>query len=80
MAPKAKDYAWAHADFVDEVMYCKYCNKLIKGGGICKLKQHLAAIKGQVKSCEVPLDVIGQIRVDMQERFKKFEEGNARQR
>ena len=80
MAPKAKDPAWAHADVVDGVMYCKYCKKLIKGGGIYRLKQHLAAIKGQVKACEAPLDVIGQIRADMEEYFKKFEETKTRQR
>ena len=77
MAPKAKDPAWAHADVVDGVMYCK---KLIKGGGIYRLKQHLAAINGQVKAYEAPLDVIGQIRADMKEYFKKFEETKARQR
>ena len=54
MAPKAKDPAWAHADVVEGEMYCK---KLIKGGGIFRLKQHLASIKGQVKACEAPLDV-----------------------
>ena len=59
MAPKAKDLAWAHADVVEGEMYCKYCKKLIKGGGIFRLKQHLASIKGQVKACEAPLDVIG---------------------
>ena len=79
-APKAKDPTWAHAEVVDGVMYCKYCKKLIKGGGIYRLKQHLAAIKGQVKACEAPLDVIGQIRADMQEYFKKFEETKARQK
>ena len=80
MAPKEKDSAWAHADVVDRVMYCKYCKKLIKGGGIFRLKQHLATIKGQVKACQVPLDVIGQIRDDTQKQFKKFEESKARQR
>ena len=80
MAPKAKDLAWAHADVVDGVMYCKYCKKLIKGGGIYRLKQHLAAIKGQVKAFEAPLDVIGQIRADMQEYFKKFEINRGRSR
>ena len=49
-------------------------------GEFFRLKQHLAAIKGQVKACEDPLDVIGQIRADMQEQFKKFEESKARQR
>ena len=80
MAPKAKDTAWAHADVVDGVMYCKYCKKLIKGGGIYRLKQHLASIKGEVKACEAPLDVIGQIRADMQEYFKKFEINRGRSR
>ena len=80
MAPKAKDLAWAHADVVEGEMYCKHCKKLIKGGGIYTLKQHLATIKGQVKACEAPLDVIGQIRADRQENFKKFEESKARQK
>ena len=61
-------------------MYCKYCKKLIKGGGIFRLKQHLDAIKGQVKASETPLYVIKQIRADMQQQFKKFEEGKARKR
>ena len=65
MAPKARDPARVHADVVEGEIYCKYCKKLIKGGGIFRLKQHLVAIKGQVKACEAPLDVIGQIRVDM---------------
>ena len=34
MDPKAKASAWAHGDVVDGVIYCKYCKKLIKGGGI----------------------------------------------
>jgi hypothetical protein len=36
------------------------------GGGIRRLKEHLAGVKGQVKSCEAPLDVIGHIREEMQ--------------
>ena len=49
-------------------MYCKYCQKCIKGGGvgIRRLKEHLAGVRGQVKSCEAPLDVIGTIREGMQ--------------
>ena len=57
-----------------------YCKKLIKGGGIFRLEQHLDAIKGQVKACEAPLDVIGQIIANIQEQFKKFEEGKDRKR
>jgi hypothetical protein len=35
-------------------------------GGICRLKEHLAGVKGQVKSREAPLDVIGHIKEEMQ--------------
>ena len=72
MAPNAKDYAWAHADVVEGVMYCKYCKKLIMGGGIFRLRQHFAAIKGQVKACEAPLDVIGQTRVDSKNNLRSL--------
>jgi hypothetical protein len=37
-----------------------------QGGGIHRLKEHLVGVRGQVKSCEAPLDVIGPIREEMQ--------------
>lgn len=37
---------------------CKYCNKVILGGGISRLKQHLAGERGNIVPCEeVPEDV-----------------------
>ena len=47
MAPKTKDSAWAHCDVVDGKMICKFCEKCIGGGGILRLKQHLAGIEAK---------------------------------
>ena len=80
MAPKAKDPAWVHADVIEGLMYCKYCHKKIKGGGIFKLKQHLAGIRGQSTSCDAPLDVIGHIREEMLKVLQQFEEDKTRQK
>lgn len=42
---------------------CKYCHKIILGGGISRLKQHLAGERGNVAPCEeVPEDVKVQIQ------------------
>ena len=48
MAPRAKDAAWAYAEMVGDQMYCRFCKKKIKegGGGIHRLKLHLAGLKG----------------------------------
>ena len=56
---RSDDPAWAHARVVPEARnntICLYCNKLIKGGGITKLKYHLTGIRGQVESCKSALD------------------------
>ena len=78
MAPKAKDSAWAHADVVDGVMYCKYCKKLIKGGGIYRLKQHLAAIKGHVKLHYMLLDKLELICKNILRSLKRVRLGKER--
>jgi hypothetical protein len=84
MAPKAKDVAWVHAEVVDGNMCCKYCQKCIKGGGvgggIHRLKEHLAGIKGQVKSCEAPLEVIGHIREEMKKVLHDYQQDKAREK
>ena len=41
MAPKTKDVAWVHVEVIEGLMYYKYCQKCIKGGGIHRLKEHL---------------------------------------
>ena len=65
MASKAKDPAWVHVDVIEGLMYCKYCHKKISGGGIFRLKQHLAGIKGHITACDASLDVIGHIREEI---------------
>ncbi|XP_031266131.1 uncharacterized protein LOC116124550 [Pistacia vera] len=57
------DIAWAHVnEGVDEngkkILTCLYCGKIVKGGGIYRVKLHLAGIKGEVGKCpKVPFDV-----------------------
>uniref|UniRef100_A0A2N9EDY6 BED-type domain-containing protein n=1 Tax=Fagus sylvatica TaxID=28930 RepID=A0A2N9EDY6_FAGSY len=63
---RSDDPAWAHARVVPEARnntICLYCNKLIKGGGITRLKYHFAGIRGQVESCKsAPDDVKWQMK------------------
>ena len=80
MAPRAKDAAWAHVETVDGEVFCKYCNKHIRGGGIRRVKQHLAGRRGHILPCEAPNEVIGGIRADLLNQFKKIEEDKARQK
>ena len=79
MAPRAKDVAWAHVETVDGEVFCKYCNEHIRGEGIHRVKQHLVGIRGQVLPCEAPNEIIGGIKVDLLNQFKKFED-KARQK
>ena len=44
------------------------------------MKKHLAGIRGQVLPCEAPNKVIGEMRVDLLNQFKKFEEDKSRQK
>jgi hypothetical protein len=80
MAPKTKDVAWVHAEVIEGIMYCKYCQKCIKGGGIRRLKEHLVGVKGQVKSCEAPLDVTRHIREEMQKVLNDYQVRKAREK
>ncbi|KAF5465623.1 hypothetical protein F2P56_015608 [Juglans regia] len=56
LAPaRSEDPAWAHARVVPGARNnteCVYCNKLIRGGGITRLKYHLARIPGNVEACK----------------------------
>ncbi|MQL73241.1 hypothetical protein Taro_005585 [Colocasia esculenta] len=47
--PPSADPAWAHGIVVDMArrkVQCKYCNRVLSGG-VWRLKQHLAGIKGE---------------------------------
>ena len=71
LAPKGKDQAWIHADVIDGKLYCK---KWIKGGGINRLKQQLAVVRGNVAPWGADLELIGEIRLELQQQFDKLEE------
>ncbi|XP_010659190.2 uncharacterized protein LOC100241297 [Vitis vinifera] len=67
------DPAWEH---VSEERYangrkaliCLYCIKITKGGGIHRMKQHLARVKGDIGPCKsVPLDVRFRMENSLQE-------------
>ncbi|KAM1285408.1 hypothetical protein ACFX13_028896 [Malus domestica] len=59
--PRASDPGWAHGIMVNggrQKIKCKYCHKVMLGGGISRLKQHLAGERGNVAPCEeVPEEV-----------------------
>lgn len=67
LAPaRSEDPAWSHGKVVlgaKNSTICLHCNKKIGGGGITRLKYHLAGIKGQVEACKkVPHDVKWQMK------------------
>jgi len=80
MAPRVKDVPWAYVEMVDSQIHCKFCQRKIKEGpgGINRLKQQLAGIRGQITPCTSP--EIGEIRKELLVSFEKFKEDNARQK
>eukprot|EP00253_Pinus_taeda_P027736 PITA_27736 len=80
MAPKGKDSAWAHYDVIDGKKICSLCHKPIGGGGILRLKQHLAGIRGQVTPCGAPNVVLGPIRAEYISKLERFYEDKAREK
>ena len=57
------DPAWEHVfeeryENGRKTLICLYCKKIAKGGGIHRMKQHLARVKEDIGSCKsVPFDV-----------------------
>ena len=37
-------------------LVCLYCQKLLRGGGISRMKSYLAGIKGEVEACKNIID------------------------
>ncbi|KAF7134868.1 hypothetical protein RHSIM_Rhsim08G0149200 [Rhododendron simsii] len=58
---KSDDRAWAYGKLglgKKNNTICLFCNKRLKGGGITRLKHHLAGVKGEVEARKnVPMDV-----------------------
>ncbi|XP_022992595.1 uncharacterized protein LOC111488898 [Cucurbita maxima] len=62
ITPQKHDPAWKHCQMFkngDRVqLKCLYCHKLFKGGGIHRIKEHLAGRKGNASTCHsVPPEV-----------------------
>ncbi|GAB4831829.1 hypothetical protein Ancab_040253 [Ancistrocladus abbreviatus] len=68
ITPQKHDPAWKHVQMFkngDRVqLKCIYCGKLFKGGGIHRIKEHLAGQKGNASSC---LRVQPDVRLLMQQ-------------
>ncbi|KAG6480722.1 hypothetical protein ZIOFF_057307 [Zingiber officinale] len=74
------DIAWAHvSEGVNaqrrKTMTCIYCHKTFAGGGIFRMKQHLARARGSIVSCgKVPPEVRHAISVTLKDIFEKKKE------
>ncbi|MQL83852.1 hypothetical protein Taro_016350 [Colocasia esculenta] len=74
--PPSTDPAWAHGIVVDMTrrkVQCKYCDRVLSGG-IFRLKQHLAEIKGEVAPC---LRVSVEVRMQFCQYMKEKETSKA---
>ncbi|XP_058761862.1 uncharacterized protein LOC131635265 [Vicia villosa] len=68
------DIAWAHCTKSPDgkSLVCLYCHKAFGGGGIHRVKQHLAGIVGNVEICKsVPAEIRFQMKQHFNERSKK---------
>src|ERR1051325_8353721 len=68
------DIAWAHCtnSHDGKSLVCIYCHKSFGGGGIHRVKQHLAGIVGNVEICKkVPAEIRFQMKQNINERSKK---------
>ncbi|XP_035542143.1 uncharacterized protein LOC118344831 [Juglans regia] len=82
LAPiRSEDPAWAHARAVPGARNnteCLYCNKVIRGGEITRLKHHLAGIPGDVEACKkVSKDIKWQMK-ELLDEMKKSKEKKMR--
>jgi hypothetical protein len=67
-----KDIAWAHCKIVGNTIVCIYCAKVFGGGGIHRVKEHLAGVPGNTEICKkVPAEIRFQVKQNYDERSKK---------
>ncbi|MCH96587.1 hypothetical protein A2U01_0017574, partial [Trifolium medium] len=74
------DIAWGHCKQIPEtnILVCNYCGKKFGGGGIHRVKEHLAWIPGNVESCKkVPAEIRFQMKENFDERSKKKRKASA---
>ncbi|CAK8563751.1 unnamed protein product [Lathyrus sativus] len=68
------DIAWAHCTKSPNGKYlvCIYCHKAFSGGGIHRVKKHLAGVVGNVEICKsVPTEIRFRMNQYLNERSKK---------
>jgi hypothetical protein len=70
---RKSDITWGHCKLLpNNSIVCNYCNKVFGGGGIHRVKEHLAGKKGNTEICnEVPPEVRFQVKQNFEERSKK---------
>ncbi|KAL0315429.1 UNVERIFIED_CONTAM: hypothetical protein Sradi_5421100 [Sesamum radiatum] len=75
-----KDIAWKHVTESTssegrKILTCDYCHTFFRGGGINRMKQHLAGEKGNVASCKkVPPEIRFMIEGSLKENVEKAKE------
>ncbi|MCI07101.1 putative HAT and BED zinc finger domain-containing protein, partial [Trifolium medium] len=64
---------WSHCKLLpDKSIVCMYCNKNFGGGGIHRVKQHLAGVHGDTEICkDVPAEVRFLVKQNYDEQSKK---------
>lgn len=74
---KKKDPGWVHAERLEGSRAhwkCKYCNKIFRGGGVSRLKMHIAGFVGDVVSCPaVPQEIRESTKAELEKGGKKSE-------
>ncbi|MQL72272.1 hypothetical protein Taro_004616 [Colocasia esculenta] len=74
--PPSDNPTWAHCTVVNmgrRKVQCKYCNRVLSGG-VWRLKQHLAGIKGEVAPCS---RVSSEVRIQFCQHVKEKETSKA---
>ncbi|KAK4383645.1 hypothetical protein Sango_2755900 [Sesamum angolense] len=75
-----KDIAWKHVTESTssegrKILTCDYCHTSFRGGGINRMKQHLAGEKGNVASCKkVPPEIRFMIQGSLKKNVEKAKE------
>jgi hypothetical protein len=72
-----KDPAWLHCQLIDGSMVCNYCKKEVGGGGIHRIKQHLANARGNIKPC---LEVPDELKAEMMGLLEGYQADKAKNR
>ncbi|KAG6647489.1 hypothetical protein CIPAW_07G082500 [Carya illinoinensis] len=74
---RSEDPEWSHARVVPGARnstQCLYCSKIIRDGGVTRLKHHLGGISGDVEACKkVPDDIKWQMKELVNEMKKNKE-------